>query len=147
MPLTSRTSNPSRILPRRFKKIEVSDVTGGTGAVAIPLIGTGEYRVDPVEFDTSLGRRQCAERHIIRFDVPDILAPNTGQLVNELVTKIIPYVKITFLDGSTVTIDSGDNNEPAFNFTKQLINEGEIVVWRVEGERYKSVEPMLNTTS
>ncbi|MEN3039761.1 MAG: hypothetical protein ABDI07_11560 [Candidatus Kryptonium sp.] len=144
MPLTSRTSDATKVVPARIRAIIVNDTTGtDAGAITISLLSEGEYRVEPVVYETTLGRRQIAERHIIRFQIPDLLSPQTGTFVNELVTRIIPRVKIRLLDGTEITIDSGTNSEPAFHFTKTLTRNNEVLVWEIEGERYKSVEPML----
>jgi len=144
MPLTNRSSDVSKAVPSRIKSILINDqYDTDAGGITINLLTEGEYRVEAVTYDTTLGARQIAERHILRFQIPDILSPNTGTFVNDLVTKVIPRVKITFIDGTTITITSGSNSEPAFNFRKELRAQGNVLVWEIEGERYKSVEPML----
>lgn len=142
MAITSRTSDVSKAVPGRFRKLAFKEL-GADTAVEVTLLRDGEYRIEPIPYDTLTGRRQIAERHVLEFEIPDILAPNTGQFVNDLVTKAIRWVQIVYLDGTTVTIDSGADGEAAFHFTKEFRKQGEVNVWRITGERIKSVEPAL----
>jgi len=148
MALTSRSSNISRIVPSRVKSVLINDVSGSdTGAVTIDLIKAGTFRIDPVNAEINYGEVQVFEKMTLQFDIPDIMSPQTGQFVHELTTKIIPRVKLTMFDGTVITLDSGDNNKPILIFTKQLVEDGGIFVWRLTGTGYKDKEADLNTTT
>jgi hypothetical protein len=147
MPLTSRSSDISRVESSRIKSIFINDVSGSdTGGVTINLIKGGVVEIEPVTSEINYGVMQVLERVRVQFDIPDIMAPNTGQFVYELTTKIIPRVKITNFKGTTIVLDSGNSSLPAMTFTKRLLQDDNIWVWRIEGIGYKSNEADLNTT-
>ncbi len=139
--LTTRTSDTSKLQPSMIRKLEFSDDKDGATPVAITFSDEGAaYTTDGDLFNSCFGPRQVNEIHKVDFFLPDMATTNTGTFVNELVTKVIPWFKVTFVNGFTVTVTSGDNTVPAINFKKQIATKDKALGWQLTGVGIKSVE-------
>jgi hypothetical protein len=139
--LTARTASTGSMQPKRIASFAFSDATGGANPVTITQLGEkSSYTSDADTSNTMYGPRQVTEKHKIIMFWPDPQVANSNVLANQLVTLIIPWVQVTYMNGTTVTLDSGNSAVPIMNFTKKWAEDGEAVGWQLDGVGIKSVE-------
>lgn len=141
MALTARTSDPTKLQTERLSAIAFSDATGGASPVIVNIGSSDdEMTSDCDTFGAWDGDLQINEQYKMSLFLPDSKVSGTGAFVNDLVTKTIPYVKMTYQDGTTLTLDSGDNNRAAMRFSKKWTRKNKAAGWMITGLGFKSVE-------
>ncbi len=142
MALTAVTQDTTKLQPKDVRSIEFSDDTGDA-AVMVKLTflnGDAEFSVDAETFKSNMGPRQIKELPKFTGFIPDPMTTSVGTFVNDLVTQIICRVKVTYINGTTNVVDSGDADFPIMNFTKKWGVKDTAVGWIITGEGMKSVE-------
>ncbi len=151
MPFNGKVEDISKLLPAEVVKVELSTQTSPASPelVISNIDEGGRYRREAIETTTVYGPRPIGYRHILEFAIVDVNtqdeAPpgtkkSTKYIVYELATLPAAFVRITFRNGSKVTLQSGTDNVPVMSFTDRFEERNGKMVFFIRGVGETSVE-------
>jgi hypothetical protein len=117
MALQVRTPDETKGASSQLRKLEFSDDKDG----AMPVVLTCGHDGDTLKTTSEMSKRWFGSRVIRKYLaldtwVKDVKTDNTEALLQQLeTTKIIPWMRVTYMDGIVKTYSSGDNAIPVIN--------------------------------
>ncbi len=133
----------NKLISGGILSIDVDNATGGATAVTIPAEAMQDVNIDFEEISSSVADSDSGYPHTIKATLSFIFKPLAlGAQVtfaNELtITECTAYIKVTFLSGETLVMDSGVTDQPIAYFRKQLLggDNADATRYQVTAEKY-----------
>lgn len=149
--LTAYSQNETKLVTGEIRQIELNTDTSGT-ADPIVLKGGGfdqavlEYAEIPTKNALSDEGFAVAVNVKLTFTLLTLGETGGGTFANEMSSNSIAYLKVTWLDGRTMTLDSGTTGQAIMFFRKELVSEaGAALGWRFTGARKVAVSTITIT--
>lgn len=149
MPFSVKNRDFSKVEASDIIKVELSTLTNPTTPeLSIEYIARGRYTKTAQTAETVFGEVTVFYRHELTFDIIDVATPadttagkaSTERIIYELTTLPAAFVRITKRNGVQRTLQSGADNVPVMQFRVNYVNEGNVLVARVMGLGFTSVE-------
>ena len=152
MAYTPVTIDGQQLVSGAILSIDVDNATGGGTAVTIPAAAMQDASIDFEEISSSVADSDSGFPHTIKATISFIFKPLGAAaqvaFLNELtISQKTAYVKVTYLSGETLVIDSGVTDQPILYFRKQLLggDSAETLRYQVTAEKYLPLSALTIT--
>ncbi|MGH1438259.1 MAG: hypothetical protein ACRBG0_27750 [Lewinella sp.] len=152
MAYTPVTIRGNQLISGGILSVDVDNATGGATAVTIPAEAMQDVSIDFEEISSSVADSDAGYPHTIKATLSFIYKPLAAAaqvtFANELtITECTAFIKVTFLSGETLTLDSGVTDQPIAYFRKQLLggDNADTLRYQVTAEKYLPLSALTIT--